>query len=62
MNDLGIQRGEMIALDGPNSPEFMMLWFGLEGIGASVSFINCHLTGTPLVHSVKVSSDTIMLD
>ncbi|KAK3718372.1 hypothetical protein LTR37_005185 [Vermiconidia calcicola] len=54
MNDLGLQRGEMVALDGPNSAEYLMLWFALEGIGASVSFINSHLTGQPLVHSVKL--------
>ena len=54
INDLGVQRGEMVALDGPNSAEYLMLWFALEGVGASVSYINSHLTGTPLVHSVKV--------
>lgn len=54
MNDLGIQRDEMVALDGPNSAEYLMLWFALEGIGAATSFVNSHLTGNPLVHSVKV--------
>lgn len=54
INDLGIQKGEIIALDGPNSAEYLMLWFALEGVGAGLSFINSHLTGTPLVHSVKV--------
>ena len=54
IHNLGIQRGEMVALDGPNSAEYLLIWFALEGIGAGVSFINCHLTGAPLVHSVKV--------
>lgn len=54
INDLGVQRDEMVALDGPNSAEYLMLWFALEGIGACVSFVNSHLTGNPLVHSVKV--------
>ena len=54
INDIGIQRGEMVALDGPNSPEYLLLWFALEGVGAGISFINSHLTGTPLVHSVKL--------
>ena len=54
MKDLGIRKGELIAIDGPNSPEYLMLWFALDGIGACVSFINCHLTRQPLVHSVKV--------
>ena len=55
LKDLGIQKDEMVAIDGPNSAEYLMLWFALEGIGANMSYINCHLTGTPLVHSVKVS-------
>ncbi len=54
MNDLGVREGEMVAIDGPNSAEYMMLWFALDGIGAAVAFINSNLTGTSLVHSVKV--------
>ena len=54
MNDLGIRKGEMVALNGPNSAEYLMMWFALDGIGAGVSYINCNLTGTPLVHSAKV--------
>jgi non-ribosomal peptide synthetase component F len=54
MNDLGVERDEMVALDGPNSAEYLLIWFALEGIGACCSYINCHLTGEALVHSVKV--------
>lgn len=44
----------MVAIDGPNSAQYLMLWFALEGIGAGVSFVNSNLTATALVHSVKV--------
>lgn len=54
MNDLGIRRDEIVAIDGPNSPEYLMLWFALDGIGACPSFINCNLTGQALEHCVKV--------
>ena len=54
MNELKIERDEMVALDGPNSAEYLLIWFALEGIGAKISYVNCHLTGNPLVHSVKV--------
>lgn len=54
MNDLGIQTSELVAIDGPNSAEYLLLWFALDGIGACISFINCHLTGQALTHSVKV--------
>lgn len=54
MNDLGIQRHEMVALSGPNSAEYLLLWFAIDGIGACQSFINHNLTGNALTHSVKV--------
>ena len=54
MNDLGVQVGEVVAIDGGNSPEYLMLWFALDAIGASASYINWNLTGTGLVHCAKV--------
>ncbi len=32
----------------------MVFRFALEGIDGGISFINSHLTGTPLTHSVKL--------
>lgn len=55
LNNLGIKRGEIVALDGGNSPEYLMLWFALEAIGAIPSFVNNNLTGNSLVHCIKVS-------
>jgi long-subunit acyl-CoA synthetase (AMP-forming) len=54
MNDLGVQVGEVVAIDGGNSPEYLMLWFALDAIGASISYINWNLTGAGLVHCTKV--------
>jgi acyl-CoA synthetase (AMP-forming)/AMP-acid ligase II len=54
MNDLGIQKNEVVALNGGNSPEYLMLWFGLDAIGAVPSKINCNLTAQALVHCVKI--------
>lgn len=54
MKDVGIAKGEMVALNGPNSPEYLLLWIALEAIGGSISFINYNLTGSTLLHSVKV--------
>jgi acyl-CoA synthetase (AMP-forming)/AMP-acid ligase II len=55
MNDLGIKKDEVVALDGPNSSSYLLLWFALEGIGAVPAFINSNLTGESLQHCVKVS-------
>ncbi|KAI8941328.1 long-chain fatty acid transporter fat1 [Plenodomus lindquistii] len=54
MNDLGVEVQEVVALDGGNSPEYLMLWFALDGIGAIMSFINWNLTGAGLVHCAKI--------
>lgn len=55
MKDLGIEKGEIVALDGENSPEYLIFWFALEGIGACPSFVNNKLTGAGLLHCIKVS-------
>jgi acyl-CoA synthetase (AMP-forming)/AMP-acid ligase II len=54
LKDLGVKPKEIVAIDGGNSPEYLLLWFGLEAIGASPAFINCNLTAGPLTHSVKL--------
>lgn len=54
-NDLGVGLREIVALDGQNTPEYLMLWFGLDAIGAVPSFINCNLTSKPLLHCVTAS-------
>lgn len=61
MNDLGIQKGEMVALNGPNTAEYMLLWYALDAIGACESFINHNLTGGSLTHCVKLSKCRILL-
>ncbi|WPB08043.1 uncharacterized protein RHO25_012707 [Cercospora beticola] len=61
MSDLGIQRGEMIALSGPNSAEYLMIWFAIDGIGGQQSFINHNLTGKALSHCAKLCGTRYML-
>lgn len=61
VKDLGVERGELVALDGGNSPEYLLLWFGLESIAACPSFINCNLTAAPLVHCVKLCGARYLL-
>jgi hypothetical protein len=54
MHDLGVGVDEVVAINGGNSPEYLMLWFGLDAIGAVPSFVNWQLTGPGLVHCAKV--------
>ena len=54
LQELDVQKGEIVALDGGNSPEYLMLWFALEGIGALPSFVNNNLTNQSLLHCIQV--------
>ncbi|KAH9870522.1 long-chain fatty acid transporter fat1 [Plenodomus lingam] len=54
IDDLDVKVEEVVAVDGGNSPEYVMLWFALDAIGAVPSFINWNLTGAGLVHCAKI--------
>jgi acyl-CoA synthetase (AMP-forming)/AMP-acid ligase II len=55
MNDLGVKKDEMVALDGANSPQYVMILLALNGIGAASAYINSNLTAAALVHCVEIS-------
>jgi acyl-CoA synthetase (AMP-forming)/AMP-acid ligase II len=54
IDELDVQAGEIVAIDGGNSPEHLMLWLALDAIGAATSFLNWNLTAAGLVHCTKV--------
>jgi acyl-CoA synthetase (AMP-forming)/AMP-acid ligase II len=61
LKDLGVKKGEIVAVDGGNTPEYILLQFALEAIGATSALLNCNLTGNALVHSVKLSTARYLL-
>ncbi|KAI3321461.1 fatty-acyl-CoA synthase [Xylariaceae sp. AK1471] len=61
LKDLGIKKGEIVALDGGNTPEYILLQLALEAIGATSALLNCNLTGNALAHSVKLSTARYLL-
>ncbi|KAI8948074.1 fatty-acyl-CoA synthase [Xylaria longipes] len=61
LKDLGIKKGEVVALDGGNTPEYIMIMLALEAIGASSALLNCNLTGNALVHCAKLSTSRYLL-
>jgi acyl-CoA synthetase (AMP-forming)/AMP-acid ligase II len=61
MNDLGVGKGEMVALSGPNTPQYVMFLLALSGIGAACAYINSNLTANPLIHSVKLAGARYLL-
>ncbi|EOA81872.1 long-chain fatty acid transporter fat1 [Exserohilum turcicum] len=61
IDELDVQVGEVVAIDGGNSPEYLMLWFALDAIGATTSFINWQLTGAGLVHCTKLCKSRYLI-
>ncbi|KAI1816144.1 fatty-acyl-CoA synthase [Poronia punctata] len=61
LKDLGVKKGEVVLLDGGNTPEYLLLMFALEAIGATSALLNCNLTGNALVHSAKLSTARYIL-
>lgn len=57
----GIKKGDIVAMDFPNSDMFVFVWMGLWSIGAKPAFINYNLTGQALVHCVRAADTNIML-
>jgi fatty-acyl-CoA synthase len=50
----GLGRGDTVCLVMANCPDYMAIWLGLSGIGATVALINTNLRGELLAHSVNL--------
>jgi acyl-CoA synthetase (AMP-forming)/AMP-acid ligase II len=61
LKELQVQRNETVALDGPNSPEYVMILLALNALDACSAYINCNLTATPMTHSVKLCEARYLL-
>ncbi|KAK3326871.1 hypothetical protein B0H66DRAFT_170434 [Apodospora peruviana] len=57
----GVKTKDIVALDCQNSDTFMFCWFGIWSIGATPAFINHHLTGKPLTHSLRASTARLVI-
>ncbi|EXJ69839.1 uncharacterized protein A1O5_06911 [Cladophialophora psammophila CBS 110553] len=57
----GIRRGEIVALNFVNSPQFLFLTLATWSVGAVPAFINYNLTGDAFVHSVSVSTARLLI-
>jgi fatty-acyl-CoA synthase len=50
----GLGQGDAICLVMANCPDYMAIWLGLSGIGATVALINTNLRGELLAHSLNL--------
>jgi fatty-acyl-CoA synthase len=50
----GLEKGDVVCLLMPNSPDYMAIWLGITRIGSIVSLINTNLTDEALEHSIRL--------
>ena len=50
----GLSSGDTVCLVMANCPEYLAIWLGLSGIGATVALINTNLRGELLAHSLNL--------
>ncbi|KAF2151946.1 acetyl-CoA synthetase-like protein [Myriangium duriaei CBS 260.36] len=60
-NEHGVVKEDIVAMDIPNTPEFVFVWFGLWSLGARPAFINTGLRGEGLLHCIKISSAKLFI-
>ncbi len=53
-SSLGIKKGDVVAMMMENCPEFLILFTGLNKIGAVASLLNTHLRKKPLTHAINI--------
>jgi len=53
--NIGLRRGEVVALLMPNRLEYLPIWYGLSKVGVATALINNQLTGDALSHCLNVS-------
>lgn len=53
LHELGVRRGDVVALALENRPAFMFVWFGLMKLGAVAAFLNTNVGGKPLQHALS---------
>jgi fatty-acyl-CoA synthase len=57
----GVQRGDVVALLGGNSPSYLLITFAIGYAGAAAALINPELRGAPLAHALSVAAPRLTL-
>lgn len=57
----GIQKGDVVALLMPNSPEYLAAWSGIARIGGVTALLNTNLKGATLAHCVNIVAPRIII-
>lgn len=61
LREIGVSRGDVVALIGKNSPSFIVNVLGATRLGAVSALINWHLEKGPLTHAVSSAGARVVL-
>jgi long-chain acyl-CoA synthetase len=61
LSDLGVKKGDRVLLQLPNSPEFVIAYYGILKVGATVVPINPLNKGNELKHYLNDSEATVII-
>lgn len=57
----GVQRQDVVALLGPSSPEFLLIWFALEALDAVVAFVGGEEADDLEIHRFQICGAKLLL-
>ncbi|GJE56800.1 long-chain-acyl-CoA synthetase [Methylobacterium thuringiense] len=59
--DLGLAKGETVALLMTNRPDFLAIWLGITRVGVRVALLNTNLRDRSLAHCIDVAAPRILI-
>lgn len=59
--EYGVLKGDVVALNFTNKPQFVFVWFAIWSLGAKPAFINTNLRGDALLHCIKASTARLLV-
>lgn len=59
--DQGIRKGDTVAINIDNRPDFLFVFHGLQRLGAIAALINTNLSGIPLAHVVRIANAKLIV-
>ncbi len=61
LSELGVRKGDVVALIGKNSPSYLVNILGASRVGAVTALINWHLEGAPLAHAIRFAKAKVVI-
>jgi acyl-CoA synthetase (AMP-forming)/AMP-acid ligase II len=61
LQELGVRKGDCIALLMDNRPEYLFTILGANKLGVVTSLINSHVAGAQLVHALKICNPRLVI-